>query len=167
MAIAAPEPLVERRLRTLAPLVVDDGCDVRVRGGVEDAVRVALLEWLPLTTGELRVAAARLVYDLPVHALATVVRPPTIWTTDEALAAPGRVRVGDEHLERLRGAAERLGRQLPASRFPDTSSAIARGCAAVAADDDACADVTRVVLARYAASGFVAARRREAALTMT
>ena len=164
MAIAALERPVERRLRTLAPLVVDDGCDVRVRGGVEDAVRVALLEWLPLTTGELRAATARLPCDLPVHALATVVRPPTIWTTEEALAPTARVR--DEHLERLRGAAERLVRQLPAGGSPEVSSAIARGCVAVAADDDACAEAARAVLARYAASGFVAARRKEAAPTM-
>ena len=103
----------------------------------------------------------------PVHALAAVVRPPTIWTTEEALAATARVLLGDEHRRRLCGAAKRLGRQLPVAGFPEASAAIARGCAAVAADDDAVAAVARAVLARYAASAFVAARRREAAPTMT
>ena len=166
MAMTALERPVERRLCTLAPLVVDDGCDVRFRGGVQDAVRVALLEWLPLTTGELHAAEDGLPYDLPMQALAVVVRPPTIWTTEEALAATVRVRLGDEHLGRLRGAAVGLMRQLPVAEFPVAGSTIARGCAAIAADDDACAAVARALLARYAASAFVAASRKEAAPTM-
>lgn len=150
----------ERRLRSLAPLVVDDGCDVRLRGGVQDAVRVALLEWLPLTTSELRAVEAGRRHDAPAHALAALVRPPTIWTMGEALAAASRTRLDDEHLRRLRGVAARLERQLPVTGFPVASAAVARGCAAVAADDDVCATVALALLARYAASALVSERRR-------
>lgn len=124
-----------------------------------DAVRVALLEWLPLTTSELRTVEAGLPCAAPAHALATLVRPPTIWTIDEALASPSRTP-DDEHLGRVRGAAARLRWQLPVSGLPDLSAAVAHGCAAVTADDDACAEVARVLLTRYAASALVAERRR-------
>jgi hypothetical protein len=155
MAIAALERPVERRLRTLAPLVVDDGCDVRVRGGVQDAVRVALLEWLPLTAGELHVLAAELENERPADALAAIVRPPTIWKTCEALAVDSRARVDDAHLGRLRAAAARLEQQLHVA-----------GLEAAVASDDACATVARTVRTRFATSAFVAARRKEAAPTM-
>jgi hypothetical protein len=156
MAIDALERPVERRLRTVAPLVVDDGCDVRVWGGVQDAVRVALLEWLPPTAAELRAVEIGLGANRPARVLAAVVRPPTIWTTGEALAATSMTHVDDEHLGRLRATAERLERQL-----------LIAGLQAAVAADDACAAVARTVLARYATSAFVAARRREAAPTMT
>jgi hypothetical protein len=65
-------------------------------------------------------------------------------------------KVDDEHLERLRATAARLERQLLVAGLP----------AAVAADD-ACAAVARTVLARYATSAFVAARRKDTAPTMT
>jgi hypothetical protein len=156
MAIAALERPVERRLRMLSPLVVDDGCDVRVRGGVQDAVRVALLEWLPLTASELCAVEAGLEDDRPAYALAAIVRPPTIWTACEALAAASTTHVDDEHLGRLRATAARLERQL-----------LVAGLQTAIAADDVCAAVARTVLARYAASAFVAARRKEAAPTMT
>ena len=156
MAIAALERPVERRLRTLEPLVVDDGCDVRVRGGVQDAVRVALLEWLPPTARELRAVESGLEDDRPARALAAIVRPPTIWTTSEAFAAASIAHVDDEHLGRLRATAARLERQLLVAGLQTAVSA-----------DDVCAAVARTVLARYAASAFVAARRKEAAPTMT
>ena len=157
--------LPERRLQRVAPLVVDDGCDVRLRGGVHDAVRVALLEWLPLTPSELRVVEREGGCVPPTFALAALVRPPTIWTIEEALAA-ARTQLDDEVLRRLRGSAARLAWQLPVTAFPVARAAAARGCDAVAADDDLCASVAFALLARYAASALVARRRREAAPTM-
>jgi hypothetical protein len=127
---------------------------------------VALLEWLPLGASELRAVGAGLEGDRPACALAAIVRPPTIWTTSEALAAASMTHVGHEHLARLRATAARLEQQLLVAGFAAASAAVARACAALAADDDAGAAVARTVLARYAASAFVAARRREAVPTM-
>lgn len=165
--IGGSAPFTERRLRGVAPLVVDDGCDVRVRGGVPDAVRVALLEWLPLTRFELRRLEEGHAGWASAGALAAVLRPPTIWTTEEALAAAWPRHVDPEHLQRLRAAAARLERQLSVTGWPGASAALTRGCATVAADDDLCASVALALLARYEESAIMARRRREAAPTMT
>ena len=67
-------------------LVGDGGCDVRLgRGGVGARERAALLEWLPLTDRELAVYEGGLFEDAPTHAIALLVRPPTIWAFDEAI----------------------------------------------------------------------------------
>jgi len=178
----------ERRLRSVTPLIVDDGCDVRLRGGRHaDVVRVALLEWLPLTRGDLLVVELEDGRDTPVDALATLVRPPTIWRAGEALLAAEHVgrergtgrarhealaeysftRLEEEHLERLRGVAARFAQQLPFEGLPRASDTVASGCAAVADDDDVCAAVAAAQLTRYAMSTFVARRRRRATPTMT
>jgi len=177
----------ERRLRTIAPLVVDDGCDVRLRGGHHaDGVRVALLEWLPLTRGELAAIEGGRALDAP-QALAVLVRPATIWATVEAVVAARLVdgesmtrrerhdtlvayaftQVGEEHRDRVRHSAARFARQLPLEGLPDASAMLAAGCEAVASDDDACSAVAATQLARYALSAFVARSRMEAAPTMT
>ena len=157
---------IERRLQSIAPLVVDDGCDVQLgSGGCPADVRVALLEWLPLTRGDLLVCESGLHHDTPTHALAALVRPPTVWTASEALLA--FTRLGDVQLARLRGVAARFARQLPVDGLPWASATVAHACAIVVNDDEACAAVAATVLARYAASAFVARRRREGAPTMT
>ena len=74
----------------------------------------------------------------------------------QALAPASITHVDDEHLGRLRATAARLERQLLVAGFQTAVEA-----------DDVCAAVARTVLARYAASAFVAARRKEAAPTMT
>ena len=178
---------VERRLQSVIPLVVDDGCDVRLRGlRHADAVRVSLLEWLPLTRGDLLVYEGGLHRDTSADALAALVRPPTIWTTSEALLAARLVSVAPEneqrrhdalveyafmqladvHLRRLRRIAARFAPQLPVHELPRASATIALGCAAVANDDETCAAAAATHLARYATSAFVAGRRIEAAPTM-
>ncbi|MCY7301702.1 MAG: hypothetical protein LH654_01420 [Thermoleophilia bacterium] len=170
----------DRRLRTLDPLVVDDGCDVRIRGRYcADCVRVALLEWLPLTCDDLLSHRGSLVSD-PAAVLSALVRPPTIWTTADAVVAARRgdgesetrrerhdavvayafTQLREEHLERLRCIAARFARQMSLEGRPGTCDALAAGCAVVAGDDDACAAVAAIQLARYAASAFVARRRR-------
>ena len=69
-------------------LVGDSGCDIRLgRAGVDGAERVALLAWLPLTDRELAVYEGGLFEDAPAHAVALLVRPPTIWSLAEAVAA--------------------------------------------------------------------------------
>jgi hypothetical protein len=177
----------ERRLQSVTPFVVDDGCDVRLRGGRRaDVVRVALLEWLPLARADLAVYESGLSSEVPESALASLVRPPTIWTTAEALLAArlvGRAvgleqgrfaalrehaftRLGAAELIRLRGVAERFARQLPVEGLPRASATLATGCAAVASDDETCAAVAATQLARYATSAFVARSRIEAAPTM-
>ncbi|MEO5632635.1 hypothetical protein [Gaiella sp.] len=178
----------ERRLHVVAPLIVDDGCDVRLRGGRHsDVVRLALLEWSPLRRDDLLVVERGDHRDAP-GALATLVRPPTIWSTAEALLARENVgrergagrarhealveyaftRLEEEHLERLRGVTARIAqRQLPFQGLLRASDTVARGCMAVASDDGSCAAVAATLLARYAASAFVTQTRREAAPTMT
>ena len=184
---AAAAPRHERRLRTLAPLVVDDGCDIRIRGGrLSDGVRVALLEWLPLTRGELLAIEGEHILAA-TQALAALVRPPTIWATRDAVIAARRVngesttrrerhhalvayaltQVEEEHRERVRRIAARFAGQLPLEGLPAASATVAAGCQIVAPDDGACAAVAATQLARYAASAFVAEIRRKAAPTMT
>lgn len=177
----------ERRLRSVTPFVVDDGCDVRLRGGRRaDVVRVALLEWLPLARADLAAYESGRWCEAPEWAFAALVRPPTIWTTVEAFVAARLVggvagleqrrfaalcehaytRVGDVELTRLRGVAGRFARQLPVEGLPRASATLVTGCAAVARDDETCAAVAATQLARYAMSAFVARSRMEAALTM-
>ena len=100
--------------------------------------RAALLAWLPLTDRELAVYEGGLFEDAPAHAIALLVRPPTIWALDEAIDAErlfprgtrfaperfaaierhayGRIRA--EHLTRLRRAVARIAAQLAGGRAP-------------------------------------------------
>src|SRR4051794_7609430 len=137
-------------------LVGDNGCDIRLgRAAVDAAERAALLLWLPLTERELAVYDGGLFEDAPAHAIALLVRPPTIWALDEAIEAerrfPRRGRIaperfatierlahewtGDEHLRRVRRAVARIADQLPAPGLPVASATVLSGCARVAADD--------------------------------
>ena len=165
-------------------LVGDGGCDVRLgRGGVGARERAALLEWLPLTDRELAVYEGGLFEDAPTHAIALLVRPPTIWALDEAIDAErlfprgarfaperfaaierhayGRIRA--EHLARLRRAVARIVAQLPAAGLPVASATIASGCELVADDDGRARAVVARQLARYASSALVATCARESA----
>ena len=160
-----PDPLsflTERRLRDVSPLVVDGGCDVRLRGSdhTED-VRVALLEWLPIAWTELVVYESGLFRDDPARSLALLVRPPTIWSIREAVIATrlhcraGRFepeqfaalvrhagsRLGSVHLARLRDVAARIGRQVPVEGLPCASATVVAGCAAISSDDEARASI--------------------------
>ena len=169
----------ERRLRSITALVVDGGCDIRLRGGHQpDAVRVALLEWLPLQRIDLAVYENGRFRDSPEWALASLVRPPTIWAIDEVLAAASlhhsgllsryeqRAALIDHaygllelvHLARVRRVATRLAEQLPAEGLPRASATLAAGCAVVASDEEACSLIAAVQFARYAMSARVRCR---------
>lgn len=172
----------------LQPLVTDEGCDIRV-GGVRagGAVRTALLEWLPLTSSDLAVYEGGLFQRDPAGAVTLLVRPPTVWSLDEAALAerlfprgsgfePGRfaaleryahLRVGSGHLRRLRDGARRIEQQLPFEALPAASAVVTAGCASVAADDDRCAAIAARQLARYATSALVAAEARRRATAAT
>jgi hypothetical protein len=165
-------------------LVGDGGCDVRLgRGGVGAPEWAALLEWLPLTDRELAVYEGGLFEDAPAHAVALLVRPPTIWGLAEAVDAERRFprgtrfaptrfaaierhaagRVRAEHLARLRRAVIRIAAQLPAAGLPRASATVASGCALVAADDSRARAVVARQLARYASSALVGTCVRESA----
>ena len=99
-------------------------------------------------TASSRVYEGGLFRDAPTHAIALLVRPPTIWALDEAIDAErlfprgarfaperfaaiehhayGRIRA--EHLARLRRAVARIVAQLPAAGLPVASATIASGC---------------------------------------
>lgn len=164
-------------------LITDGGCGARVGAAtVTGALRVALLHWAPLAGDDLAVYETGLFREAPANALALLVRPPTIWSVEEALAADrvsprgqrfvaarfdaleryARGHVRSEHLSRLRGAAVRIESQLPVARFPRASSTIAAGCAVVRGDDEWCAEIAARQLARYASSAFIG---REASAT--
>jgi hypothetical protein len=163
-------------------LVGDGGCDVRIGGGgVSRAERAALLEWLPLTERELAVYEGGLFEDAPAHAIALLLRPPTIWGLDEAVEAeqlfprhgsfaPARFaaierhayeRIGAEHMTRLRRAVARIVAQLPIAPFPVASATVFSGCALSAADDVRGRAVVARQLARYASSALVGTCVRE------
>src|SRR4051794_7559243 len=146
-----------RRTDEGAGLVVDGGCDVRVDGVILGAGdRAALLRWLPLAPLDLAPFEHGLFADEPWKALALLLRPPTIWSFDEARTTgwllprgagfePGRLAALERsaaglatpaHLRRVREGAGRISSQLPAARFPIASATVAAGCAAVATDDD-------------------------------
>ena len=167
-------------------LISDGGCDVRIGDSVvTGAVRVALLDWLPLSRTDLAVYETGLFRDAPANVLTLLVRPPTIWSIDEALVADSlfprgkqfesvrfealerhaRRRVGSEHLARLREAAAKVGKQLPVERFPGASVTAAAGCAVIARDDEWCSAIAARQLARYATSSLSnrEARARESA----
>ena len=150
---------------------------------VTGAVRVALLDWLPLSRTDLAVYETGLFRDAPANVLTLLVRPPTIWSIDEALVADSlfprgkqfepvrfealerhaRRRVGSEHLARLREAAAKVGKQLPVERFPGASVTAAAGCAVIARDDEWCSAIAARQLARYVTSSLInrEARARE------
>ena len=137
--------------------------------------------WLPLTDLELAVYEGGLFEDAPAHAVALLVRPPTIWSLAEAVAAEqqfprgrrftprrfaaierhayGRIRA--DHLTRLRWAMTRIAAQLPTAGLPVASATVAAGCALVAEDDSRARAVAARQLARYASSALVGAYTRK------
>jgi hypothetical protein len=169
----AERRLADRR-RELAsaprPLVVDGGCDVRAGYlPVDHATRVALLLWLPLSTGELAALEDGLDVEAPADAVSLLLRPPTIWSLADALclrrtfpdssraAHRTRARVAARHRRRVRAGAHRIEAQLPFAGQPRASAVVAAGCRALERDA-ACADVAARQLVRFAASDLVAAR---------
>jgi hypothetical protein len=162
-------------------LIADSGCDVLVDGTVvTGAVRTAILEWLPLSRTDLAVYEGGLFRRAPANALTLLVRPPTIWSIEEAVIADGlfpggprfdpsgfdaleryaRGRLGTEHLARLRDAVRKIGKQLPVEGLPLASGTVAAGCAVIAADDEWSAAIAARQLARYATSARVAREAR-------
>lgn len=127
---------------------------------------LALLEWLPLAQGDVgfleRGESAE-----PVAALGLVLRPPTIWSPVEALAARCRAydtagleryaagRVAALHVRRVRRMATRIARQLPLTGLPRASEIVASGCATVIADEALCANAAAMQLVRYATSDLI------------
>jgi hypothetical protein len=165
----------ERRLRGVRPLVGDGGCDVRLRGGRHvDLVRAALLEWLPLSPAELARDGGGAIEERS-SCLASLVRPPTIWTLEDAVALAlllgregplervpfawlvrhARGRVEGVHLSRVRRRAARIAAQLPLSGLPCASAAVGAACALIQADDEVCASIAALALARYSLSQVV------------
>jgi hypothetical protein len=162
-------------------MIADGGCDVVIGGAVvTGAVRMALLEWLPLSRDDLAVYEGGLFRDVPANALTLLVRPPTIWSIDEAVVAgrlfpggprfePGRFDaleryacgcLGTEHLARLRDAVAKIEMQLPLEGLPVASATVAAGCAVIADDHDWCEAITARQLVRYATSARVARKAR-------
>ena len=85
--------LGDRRREPRGPqrsLVVDQGCDVRVgHVRIEPRTVLALLEWLPLTHGDLTQLERDEVFLLDrLAALALVLRPPTIWSCGRRARRP-------------------------------------------------------------------------------
>ena len=156
------------------PLICDEGCDVPIGAG--GALRDALLEWLPLSRTDLAVYEGGLFADEPAGALALLLRPPTIWSLEDAVVVDGlftrterfdadrfdairqltRRCVQSEHLERVRRAVARFERKLPVEGLPHASAIVDAGCAVIATDDNSCAELAAQQLARYTSSAFVA-----------
>ncbi len=158
-------------------LIVDGGCDVRIgRSAVTDPVRAVLLEWLPLSRIDLAVYEGGLFRRAPANALSLLVRPPTIWSIDEAVFAdrlfargprfaPERFdaverhahsRLRNEQLANLRAAARRIQMQLPVDGLPVASATVAAACSVIEVDDAWCTAIAAQQLARYATSALVA-----------
>lgn len=157
-------------------LVADGGCEVGIGGArVTGALRLALLEWLPLSCTDVAVYEGGLFRGAPANALTLLLRPPTIWPAGEvataerlyprgprfeperfaALELYARGRAREAHLARLREAARRIEAQLPVTGFPVASATVAVGCAVVAADEEWCTAIAARQLARYATSGLI------------
>jgi len=157
-------------------LITDGGCDVRIGDSVvTGAVRVALLDWVPLSSSDLAVYEGGLFREAPAHALSLLLRPPTIWSLAEVLIADrffprgprfeparfdalerhARGHVRSEHRARLREATAKVEKQLPVERFPGASATVAAGCALIARDDERCAAIAAQQLARYATSALI------------
>ncbi len=156
------------------PLICDEGCDVRIAAGGE--VRESLLEWLPLSRVDLAAYEGGLFAADPAGALTLLLRPPTIWSLEDAVAVDGmfprtdrfdparfdailqlaRRCVRSEHLARVRRAVAKIERQLPVEGLPRASAIAAAGCVVVATDEDRCAALAAQQLARFASSAFVA-----------
>ncbi len=139
-------------------------------------VRVALLEWLPLSSAELARYGPGRIEEPVLSCLAALVRPPTIWPLEEAIAAArllgrggplervpfawlaehARGRVDRVHLTRVRRRGARIATQLPLAELPRASVAVELACALIEADDEACASVAALALARYSLSQVVA-----------
>lgn len=167
---SAGRRLGDRRREPPTPrrsLVVDHGCDVRLAHvRLEPDVVMALLEWLPLAHGDLAFLE-RGAPRAPVTALGAVLRPPTIWSPVEALAARSRVhdapgleryaarRVTPLHVKRLRRAVARIATQLPLAGLPRASAVVAAGCATLLADEIAGAEAAAEQLVRYATSDLI------------
>jgi hypothetical protein len=164
-------------------LVGDGGCDVRLGSAVVGTTeRAALLAWLPLADRELAVYEGGLFAQAPAHAVALLLRPPTIWPLEEALLAermfPRGPSFGPErfaaierhaygqmcagHLTRLGRAVARIAAQLPVEALPVASATVTAGCALVAADEARSRAVVARQLARFASSALVEMRVRSA-----
>jgi len=128
------------------------------------SVVLALLEWLPLMPADIAFAGRDGSAD-PVAALGDLLRPPTIWSPVEALAASGRdpasleryavERVTSLQISRLLRATSRIAAQLPLRGLPCESAIVASGCAAVEAGEAVCAEVAARQLVRYATSELI------------
>jgi hypothetical protein len=166
-----------RRLDRPRPLIVDQGCGVQIGGTLlEGAERAAALLWLPLAPDELVLYERGLFRDRPLQSLSLLLRPPTIWSEDEVMAAerrfprgrrfrPERFDVVERYALRLAGspqhdavrrAARNIAAQLPMPDLPEASVVVAAACEAVFRDDRACAAAAARQLARFACSEHVA-----------
>jgi hypothetical protein len=108
----------------------------------------------------------------PAAALGLVLAPALIWNRDAAIVfrhEMGRAEhlsptnfnwaislactyVGDEQVERVRVASQRLARQLPVADLPTASDTLSRGCEIVISDDACASELAGVLLVAYAQS---------------
>jgi hypothetical protein len=159
--------------KTRMPLICDEGCDVRIVAG--SALRDALLEWLPLSRVDLAVYEGGLFEADPASALALLLRPPTIWSLEDAVVVDGmfprterfdaaqfdailqlaRRCVQNEHRARVRRAAAKIEGRPPVVGLPRASAIVAAGCAVIATDDERCTELGALQLARFASSALV------------
>ncbi len=139
-------------------------------------MRVALLDWLPLSLAEFAQDDEGHDEKPAAFRLAALVRPPTIWSLDDAadaallfgrerplervpfawLVAYALSRVEETHLRRVRARVARIVGELARPELAAAVSSVAHGCALIEHDGEACAAAAALALARYALSEVVA-----------
>ena len=138
------------------PLAVDNGCAVQIGGvWIAGSDALELLEWLPLSTADLATIERGSFEQDPLAAVALLIRPPTIWSLDEASGFDSLCTVDESHLRATRRALRLIETQLPVCGFPRANAVVARDCGLVASDDGWCERLARVQLVRYRASAAV------------
>lgn len=138
------------------PLAVDNGCAVQIgEVWIAGSDALELLEWLPLPTADLATIERGSFEREPLAGVALLMRPPTIWSFDEASGFDSLCTVDESRLRATRRAICLIEAQLPVCGFPRANAVVARDCGLVASDDGWCGKLARVQLARYRASAAV------------
>jgi hypothetical protein len=154
-----------------AAMVADGGDESLIeRAATVRAVRVAILERIPLAHATVAGFERGLHADLPANALTLIVPPPSIWSIDEAVEAaaacpggrrfePARFdalerhaggRVTEAHVSRLRAAALRIAVQLPVEGLPVAGATLAAACTVISEEEGWCTAIAARHLALYA-----------------
>jgi hypothetical protein len=140
------------------------------RAFVASAVRGAISERRPVPRTLVTLFEDGKLRRSPAAALGLVLAPALIWNRDAAIVfrhEMGRAEhlsptnfnwaislacgyVGDEQVERVRVASQRLARQLPVADLPTASDTLSRGCDIVTSDDACASELAGVLLVAYA-----------------